>query len=81
MTRTGLQVAGKSLLGLAAFGLLLFLPAGTLGYWQGWAFIAVFSICTLAPSVYLLMKDPAALERRMHAGPTAETTDAEHSRK
>ena len=28
--------------GVAALGLLLFLPAGTLNYWQAWALIAVF---------------------------------------
>ena len=70
-------MAGTSLLGLAAFGLLLFLPAGTLRYWQAWVFIAVFTICTLGPSIYLLMKDPAALQRRMHAGPAAETRTTE----
>lgn len=70
---TALRMAGTSLLGLAAFGLLLFMPAGTLRYWQAWVFIAVFTICTLVPSIYLLVKDPAALQRRMHAGPAAET--------
>ena len=71
--KTGLQLAGTSLIGLAVFGLLLFLPAGTLNYWQAWVLIAVFMVCTLVPSVYLLMKNPSALQRRMHAGPAAET--------
>ena len=60
-------------LGLVAFGLLLFLPAGTLHYWQAWVFLAVFAFYTWIPSVYLVRKNPAALERRMHAGPLAET--------
>ncbi len=71
--KTGLQLAGTSLIGLGVFGLLLFLPAGTLNYWQAWVLIAVFMVCTLVPSVYLLMKSPSALQRRMHAGPAAET--------
>jgi protein-S-isoprenylcysteine O-methyltransferase Ste14 len=71
--KIGVQLAVSSVLGLVAFALLLFLPAGTFNYWQAWVFIAVFSVATLAPSVYLLVKDPAALERRMHAGPAAET--------
>ena len=71
--KTTLQMAVTSLVGLAVFGLLLFWPAGTFDYWQAWAFIAVFSICTLVPSIYLLVSNPAALERRMHAGPAAET--------
>ncbi len=60
-------------LGLVAFGLMLFLPAGTFQYWQAWVFLAVFAFYTWIPSVYLVRKNPAALERRMHAGPLAET--------
>jgi protein-S-isoprenylcysteine O-methyltransferase Ste14 len=60
-------------LGLVAFGLLLFLPAGTFRYWHAWVFLAVFAFYTWIPSIYLVRKNPAALERRMHAGPLAET--------
>jgi protein-S-isoprenylcysteine O-methyltransferase Ste14 len=59
-------------LGLAAFGLLLFLPAGTFHYWQAWVFLAVFALSTWIPSVYLMRTNPAALQRRMR-GPLAET--------
>src|SRR6266542_2410540 len=51
---------------------LLFLPAGTFNYWEAWVFMAVFFICTLAITVYLAIKDPKLLERRMNAGPAAE---------
>jgi protein-S-isoprenylcysteine O-methyltransferase Ste14 len=71
--KTTIQLATMSVVGTTIFGLLLFWPAGTFDYWQAWAFIAVFSLCTLVPSIYLLVKNPAALERRMRAGPTAET--------
>jgi protein-S-isoprenylcysteine O-methyltransferase Ste14 len=60
-------------LGLVAFGLMLFLPAGTFHYWQAWVFLAVFALSTWIPSVYLMRTNPAALERRMRAGPLAET--------
>jgi protein-S-isoprenylcysteine O-methyltransferase Ste14 len=63
----------SAILGLAAFGLMLFLPAGTTHYWQGWAFLAVFALSTWIPTMYLIRTNPAALERRMRAGPTAET--------
>jgi protein-S-isoprenylcysteine O-methyltransferase Ste14 len=66
------QALASGIFGVPFFGLLLFLPAGTLNYWQAWVFIAVFAIATLAPSVYLAVNDPAALQRRMRAGPTAE---------
>ncbi len=59
------------------FGLLLFLPAGTLNYWQAWLFIAVFTAVTIVPTVYLARTNPAALQRRMHSGPQAETRPAQ----
>lgn len=59
-------------LGLIAFGLLLFVPAGTLHYWQAWVFLAVFAVSTWIPSIYLLRTNPAALDRRLRAGPMAE---------
>jgi protein-S-isoprenylcysteine O-methyltransferase Ste14 len=71
--KTSVQTAFTSVIGLVAFGLLVFLPAGTFDYWRGWAFIAVFAAATLIPSVYLAVKNPEALRRRMQAGPGAET--------
>jgi protein-S-isoprenylcysteine O-methyltransferase Ste14 len=70
--RLGVRLAASSIWGLAFFGLLLFLPAGTFNYWQAWVFIAVFTVATAVPSVYLARTDPAALRRRMEAGPLAE---------
>jgi protein-S-isoprenylcysteine O-methyltransferase Ste14 len=58
---------------VAFFGLALFLPAGTLHYWQAWVFIGVFIATTMGPSFYLAAKYPAALQRRLKGGPTAET--------
>jgi protein-S-isoprenylcysteine O-methyltransferase Ste14 len=68
-----LQTIASVLFGLVFFGLALFVPAGTFDYWQGWVFIAVFMLSTMVPSLYLAVKNPAALQRRMNAGPTAET--------
>ena len=70
--KTAAQTAITSVLGIAAFALLLFVPAGTLNYWQGWVFVAVFVVATLVPSIYLARHDPEALKRRMKAGPTNE---------
>jgi len=66
------RVALSSLASLAVFMLLLFWPAGTLHYWQGWAFLGVFAVVSLVPTLFLGRLDPATVERRMHAGPTAE---------
>jgi protein-S-isoprenylcysteine O-methyltransferase Ste14 len=71
--KTALQAIASGLIGLVVFGLLVFWPAGTFDYWQGWAFIVVFAAATTIPSLYLAATNPAALKRRMQAGPTAET--------
>jgi len=70
--KTGLQAVGTGLIGLVVFGWLLFLPAWTFNYWQAWVFIAVFTISAGVPSIYLALKNPAALQRRMQGGPAAE---------
>jgi protein-S-isoprenylcysteine O-methyltransferase Ste14 len=55
-------------------GLLLFLSAGTVHYWQAWIYLAVYFGSSLLISLYLMKKDPALLQRRMSGGPTAERT-------
>jgi hypothetical protein len=71
--KTGLRAARSALVGLVVFGVMLFVPAGTFNYWQGWLFLAVFAVSTWIPSIYLLRKNPAALERRLRGGPMAES--------
>jgi len=70
--RLGVRLAASSIWGLALFGVLLFLPAGTFNYWQAWVFIAVFTLATIAPTIYLARTNPEALQRRMNGGPAAE---------
>ncbi|MCT7656955.1 methyltransferase family protein [Mycobacterium deserti] len=71
--KTALQSVASGLFGFAFFAVLLFVPAGTVNYWQAWVFISVFLVAAMGSSIYLLVRNPAALRRRMHAGPTAET--------
>lgn len=71
--KIALQSIASGVIGLVVFGLLVFWPAGTFDYWQGWTFIAVFAASTTIPSLYLAATNPAALKRRMQAGPAAET--------
>jgi len=70
--KTGVRATTSSVYGLAVLSLILFLPAGTLNYWQAWAFTATFVAVTIFPSIYLARTNPAALQRRMHGGPLAE---------
>ena len=71
--KLAIQAIGSTLFGLLFFGIGLFLPAWTFAYWQAWVFIAVFTLATMIPSLYLAVTNPAALRRRLNAGPTAET--------
>ncbi len=65
--------------GLLVLGLVIFGAAGTLAYWQGWAFILVFTISTNVLGVYLALADPSLLERRLKVGPRAETRPAQNA--
>jgi protein-S-isoprenylcysteine O-methyltransferase Ste14 len=52
---------------------MLFLPAWTFDYWQAWVFLLVyFPLFIWIPHIYLMRKNPTALQRRMVAGPVAE---------
>jgi len=46
-------------------GLMLFLPAGSLRYWQAWMFLATLFLPVLFVVSYFLRRDPALLARRM----------------
>src|SRR5882757_8988642 len=60
-----------------AMGLLLFVPAGSVHYWQAWVYLSIFMGASVLTTLYLMRKDPALLERRMSAGRTAENRPAQ----
>ncbi len=74
VTRRALR---SSLFGIVALAALLFIPAGTFDYWQAWLFMAVFGCTSGATTVYLALRDPKLLERRMNVGPRAEKEPAQ----
>jgi protein-S-isoprenylcysteine O-methyltransferase Ste14 len=47
--------------------LMLFLPAGSLRYWQAWVLIAIVYIPMIFSTFYFLKRDPALVERRMQS--------------
>jgi protein-S-isoprenylcysteine O-methyltransferase Ste14 len=53
-------------------GLLLFVPAGTIRYWQAWLFLFVYLASSLWITIYAMKNDPELLRRRMRGGPGAE---------
>ena len=58
-------------------GLLLFVPAGTLRYWQAWVYLAIFTGASGLTTRDLASRDPALLERRLRGGPMAEKRTAQ----
>jgi len=62
----------KTLLGLTALIVLLwlalFLPAGTLNYWQAWVFWLLFVGCISFISYYFLKKDLTLIVSRLKVG-------------
>jgi protein-S-isoprenylcysteine O-methyltransferase Ste14 len=54
----------------------IFLPAGTLAYWQGWLFLGVCGICSGLTFLYLARNDRGLLERRLR-GPMEEARGAQ----
>jgi protein-S-isoprenylcysteine O-methyltransferase Ste14 len=71
--KIALQTLASVVFGFLFFAAALFWPARTFDYWQAWVFIGIFLLGTMGPSIYLAVKRPEALRRRMKAGPFAET--------
>ena len=67
----------SSIFGTIILCVMIFLPAGTFTYWQGWTYIVTFVVATTLITVALAKQSPALLERRMKAGPTAEKDPAQ----
>lgn len=62
-----IQALTKFLAGLLIVALLLFVPAGTLDYWQAWLFIAVLFGPMLVMGVVLMCRNPELLRKRLSA--------------
>ena len=77
MSKLILQTLWTFLIGVVILGIILFLPAWTLDYWQAWVFIIVFMVSVTIIGVYLSLKDPALLERRKNVGPAKEQNGAQ----
>ena len=62
-----IQALGKFFLGLIVVGVLLFVPAGTLDYWQGWLFVALLFVPMFIAGVVLMFRNPELLRKRLEA--------------
>lgn len=60
------QAIGKSLSGFLVLALLLFIPAGTLNYWNAWLLMGILFIPMLIAGIVLMLKNPELLRKRLN---------------
>ena len=59
------QAIVKFLCGLLMVGLLLFLPAGTFAYWQGWLLMGILFVPMFIAGLVMMKKSPELLRKRL----------------
>ena len=55
----------KFIFGAAIIGLMLFLPAGTLRYFNGWLFLGLLFVPMLIMGIVMYIKSPDLLKKRL----------------
>lgn len=67
MKKLFIEAIIKFTAGLILVGLLVFLPAGTFGYWQGWLFMGILFVPMFIAGLVMLAKNPNLLRSRLDA--------------
>ena len=62
-----LQAILKFVFGILLVGLLVFLPAGTFRYFEGWLFMGILFVPMLIAGIVMMAKNPKLLESRLNA--------------
>ena len=62
-----IQAIAKFLLGVVLVGVLLFLPAGTFSFFNGWLFMSILFIPMFLAGIVMMFKNPALLKSRLDA--------------
>lgn len=66
-TKLFIQAVTKFLLGIILVGVLIFLPAGSLKFINGWIFVGVLFIPMLIAGIVMMLKNPDLLRKRLNA--------------
>jgi len=61
------QALAKFFLGVIVMGILLFLPAGSFRYWQGWLLMGILFVPMFAAGLVMMGKNPELLRKRLNA--------------
>lgn len=62
-----IQALVKLSAGIILVGLMVFLPAGSFGYWQGWLLMGVLFVPMLIVGVVMMVKNQELLRKRLDA--------------
>ena len=62
-----IQAIGKFIFGVILLGVLVFVPAGTINYPNGWLLIAVLFIPMFVAGLVMMFKNPELLKKRLNA--------------
>ena len=62
-----IQACGKFFSGLLLAGLLLFIPAGTIHYWNAWLLIGILFVPMFIAGIAMLFRSPDLLRKRLNA--------------
>lgn len=62
-----IQAILKFVLGILLVGILIFLPAGTLTYFNGWLFMGILFIPMFFAGIVMMCKNPELLKKRLNA--------------
>ncbi len=66
-TKLFIQAVTKFLAGMVLLGILIFVPAGTFRFYNGWVFMGVLFIPMLIAGIVMMIKNPSLLEKRLDA--------------
>ena len=61
------QAVIKFAAGIVLLGLLIFLPAGTVSYWNAWLLMGILFIPMLILGIIMMRKNPDLLQKRLNA--------------
>lgn len=62
-----LQAIIKFIAGVILVGILIFLPAGTFAYSQGWLFMTILFVPMFGAGIVMMFKNPDLLKKRLNA--------------
>lgn len=62
-----LQAIMKFSLGVILVGLLIFIPAGTIAFWNGWLFMSILFVPMFLAGIVMMIKKPELLKKRLNA--------------